>query len=141
MMERRRHHLSHLPRHLRQNGLGATGVVLVVMVVLVLLRRPLAVALGWIVGLLRQVAAVVLQALFWLLSRFNSDPTTLLPNESVDTGMPSGQNGSPIWDYILYGLFALGAAAFIWYKREEILAFLRSLWRRVVDFILGQLLA
>ena len=141
MMERRRHHLSHLPRHLRQNGLGATGVVLVVMVVLVLLRRPLAVALGWIVGLLRQVAAVVLQALFWLLSRFNSDPATLLPNESVDTGMPSGQNGSPIWDYILYGLFALGAAAFIWYKREEILAFLRSLWRRVVDFILSQLLA
>ncbi len=133
LMERRKHSLSHLPAKMRWYSLALTGGGFALVALGFLLRGQLAGALRWCLAMLKEGLGVLLR---WLFrgsggAEVPEEPAPSNSDSAVPEMLPPGSS-SIFWTIFGYAVLAAGVF-FLFYYRRQILAFLRSLFRKIFE--------
>ena len=145
MMHRRKHDLSHLPKRVRLYSLFITGVVLLMILAVVVLRPQITWLFGQLLQLLKLGVRGLLLFIIWVMGlgdAGNDEVGSDAPSDGQMEGfMDPGAGASPWWDYIMYTILAVVAVFLLVAYRREIVRAFRDSWRRITGYIKDKLFA
>ena len=142
MMARRKHKMEHLPGVVRQRSLVLTLGVLAAVLVCVLLTPQITWLFGQCLNAIKVILLGILRFIWKLI------PAGEASDEAEETieggpgdmgGMGAAEDGSPLWDYIMWPLIILGAIWLIYTYRDSIMRWWITFWRALRTKIRGAL--
>lgn len=142
MMARRKHKMEHLPGVVRQRSLLLTLGVLAAVLVCILLTPQITRLFGQCLNAIKVILLGILRFLWSLIPE--SEPSEEVEEAAAGGpgdmgGMGAAEDGSPLWDYILWPLIILGAIWLIYTYRDSIMRWWITLWRTLRTKIRGAL--
>ena len=142
MMERRKHNLEHLPDKVRGRSLKLTIIVIVIGFFCVLLAPQI----GWLFSqFLTAIKIIILGILRFIWNLIPNSTGSEETEEAASSdmgdmgGMGGSDEGSPLWDYIMWPLIIVGACWLIYTYRDDIMRSLMTFWRMIRTKVKGAL--